>query len=76
MGRFSQKLFEIAGESKFTKIELERIYSSEEDQQTLIEVKEVLKNATNENEAIEKIQAIGEEAVRVLVRLGKKTLLS
>jgi hypothetical protein len=76
MGLFSQKLSEIAGESRFSKLELESVFSSEEDQKTLIDVKEALANASDDNEAISKIQDMGKKGIEVLVKLGKKILIS
>ncbi len=75
MGRFSQKLSAIAGESRFTQLELDRTFKSEKDRQALIAVQTALKRSTNENEAIRKIQKLGEKGIKVLVRLGKKALL-
>ncbi len=74
MGRFSKYFDEIASESRFSKLELEAIFTSDEGK-TLIEVKKALATATDDNEASEKIQEIGVKAIKVLSKLGKKALL-
>lgn len=75
MGRFSDRVTEIAGESRFSRIELEQMFSTDEQQETLTEVKEALKSATDDNEALAKINAIGEKAVKALIKVGKKALV-
>jgi len=74
MGRFSNRLNEVAGNSRFTQLELESIFSPEEEE-VILEVKEALASATDDNEATIKIQAMGEKAIKVLTKLGKKSLL-
>lgn len=75
MGRFSNKVKDIAGESRFSRIELEQMFSTDEQQETLIEVKTALKSATDDNDALAKINAIGEKAVKALIKVGKKALV-
>lgn len=75
MGRFRDKVTEIAGESRFSRIELEQMFDTDEQQETLVEVKKALKNATDENVALEKINAIGEKAIKALIKIGKKALV-
>jgi len=75
MGVFADELKEIAGESRFSRLELEEIFSSDEDQKTLTEVKAALKDASDDNRALLKINALGEKAVKALIKIGKKALL-
>ncbi len=74
MTRFSEKFNEIAGDSRFSKLELQEIFTSEEEQ-TIIDVKKVLSNARDYNEASSKIQSLGADAIKVLVKIGKKALI-
>lgn len=74
MGRFSDRLSEVAGNSRFTQLELESIFTPEEEE-VILEVKEVLASASDDNEASVKIQNMGEKAIKVLTKLGKKALL-
>lgn len=74
MGRFSERFNEIAGSSRFSKLELESIFTPEEEQ-TIIDVKEVLASATDDNEASAKIQDMGIKAIKVLTKIGKKALI-
>ncbi|MGL1930867.1 MAG: hypothetical protein OCC45_03780 [Desulfotalea sp.] len=74
MGKFSNHLNEIAGSSRFTQLELESIFTPEEEE-TILEVKEVLASAVSDNEASKKIQQIGIKAIEVLTKIGKKALL-
>lgn len=74
MGRFSQRFDEVASESRFSKLELEAIFTPEEEK-TLIEVKKILATATSDNEASEKIQQLGVKAIKILSKLGKKALI-
>ncbi|MGP5307467.1 hypothetical protein [Vreelandella alkaliphila] len=74
MGRFSDRLSEVARNSRFTQLELESIFTPEEEE-VILEVKEALASASDDNEASVKIQNMGEKAIKVLTKLGKKALL-
>ena len=76
MGRFREKLREVAGESRFSALELERIVKSDEDVQSLKRVKDILKTAKEDNEAIARVNELGEIGVRLLIRLARKALVS
>ncbi len=74
MGRFSERFDEIAGNSRFTKIELESIFTPEEEEM-IIKIKGILSSASDDNEASKKIQDVGIKAIRVLTKIGKKALI-
>lgn len=74
MGRFSDKLRTLAGDSRFTHLELESILAPEE-REILLEIKEVLVSATDYNEASARIQGMGEHGVTILTKIAKKALL-
>lgn len=74
MGKFSDRLSEVAGNSRFTQLELESIFTPEEEE-IILKVKEALASARDDNEALAKIQNMGEKAIKVLTKLGKKTLV-
>lgn len=75
MPDFGQKATEIAGESFFTKIQLEKLFKTDEERERFIQVRSIIKESTNTNQAARKIIDMGDDAVRILVKIGKKALL-
>jgi hypothetical protein len=74
MPDFAKAARQIAGESVFTHVELEKLYESEEERAKCVEVQKVLKEAASVNQATKRVLEMGEEAVRVLVKLGRYCL--
>ena len=55
----------------FLNIKLERVFNSDEEKQAFAKIKEAITAATDENEATEKVFAIGKKGVSVLIKLLK-----
>ncbi len=75
----ASKLFkraaEIAGESFFTKTKLGKLFKSDKERQKFMQVRSVIKNSTNANQATLKIIGMGQDAVMILVKIGRKALV-
>lgn len=72
---FQTELNGIASDSPFTSLELEGLYSSDEERQKFMAVHKILKEAKDSNEATQRVMAMGKDAVKVLVKLGTFALL-
>ena len=58
----------------FLNIELEKLFKTEEERETFQKIQEVLKNSTNSNQTAKKIAEWGEDAIVILIKLGKLAL--
>lgn len=76
MPNFGQKAAEIAGESFFTKTQLEKLFKTEEERDRFVQVRSIIRESTNTNQATKKILTMGEDAVKILVKIGKKALVA
>lgn len=74
MGRFSDRMNEIAGNSRFTQMELKSLFTPEEEE-TVMEVKRVLEDASDDNDASVRIQSMGYDGIKVLAKIARKTLV-
>lgn len=72
---FQDELKDIASDSPFTSLELQALYDSDAERQKFMAVHGILKNATDSNDATQKVMAMGKDAVKVLVKLGAFALL-
>ena len=74
MGIFQDEVKNIASESAFTSVQLEKLFTSDSEREAFLKVRSVLVEATNTNEATKRIIELGADAVDVLVKVGKFVL--
>lgn len=75
MPDFSRKAAEIAGESFFTRTQLEKLFKTDEERNRFVQVRSVIREAADTNQATRRIIDMGEDAVKIFVKLGKKALI-
>ena len=75
MPNFGKKAAEIAGESFFTKTQLEKLFKTDDERERFMQVRSIIRESTNTNQATRKIVDMGDDAVKILVKIGKKALI-
>jgi hypothetical protein len=75
MGAFSKKLDEIAGGSRFSKLELEGMFATEEEKKDLEALVVVLREETDENAARKRLLDMGDKVVDAVLKVAKKALV-
>jgi hypothetical protein len=74
MGRFNDKLASIAATSRFSQIELEQMFASEEDRAALTQVTDALRKQTNDLTAMNELIEKGSAVVGVVMKVARKAL--
>jgi predicted RNA binding protein with dsRBD fold (UPF0201 family) len=75
MGAFSKKLNEIAGSSRFSRLELEKMFKTEDEQKQLARLTKVLREETRKNAARKRLLELGDKGLDALIKVGKKALV-
>ena len=75
MANFSRRAAEIAGESFFTKTQLEKLFKTDQERNRFVQVRSIIKVSTNTNQATRRIVDMGDDAIKILVKIGKKVLI-
>lgn len=75
MGLFDDEFNQQEGESRFSQLKLDELFSTPEEKQQLQAVIEVLNQAASDNLAALKMQQLGEKGLEVLIKVAKKVLL-
>jgi hypothetical protein len=75
MTDFSEKAAEIAAESLFTKTQLEKLFNNDKERDKFVQIRSIIKESTSINNATKDIIDLGDDAVKILVKIGKKVLL-
>lgn len=74
MGMFDDEINNIAGESVFTNLELNKLFRNESEREAFVKVRTALAESTNINETTKKLMESGADSVKVLVKVAKFAL--